>query len=140
MSLTVHNVTDWPAEALDWPNIMAALATYCEPFPEDVTVESVLMDVVRGRQTLWIVRDGPKTVLVVLIHVGTIEATGWKRATVTGMGGERGIEALPLLPVIEDWARGLGVQEIEVVGRVGWRRALAPQGYAEKVSILRKRL
>lgn len=140
MSLSVHNATDWPADRMDWPAILRALRTYCEPFPEDVTVESVLMDVARGHQTLWLVRDGGATVSVVLVEVHTITATGWKRAVITGMGGERGVEALPLIAEIEQWARDQGANEIEVVGRVGWRRALAPYGYAEKVSILRKRL
>jgi hypothetical protein len=140
LTLSVHNVTDWSADQFDWPNVMSALATYCEPFPEDVTVESVLMDVVHGKQTLWIVRDGGVTVSVVLVQIGRIDATGWVRATITGYGGTKGIEALPLLAQIEDWARDQGANEIEVVGRVGWRRALAPQGYAEKVTILRKRL
>jgi hypothetical protein len=50
------------------------------------------------------------------------------------------MEALPMLPQIEDWAKSRGADEIEVLGRIGWRRALAPMGYGEKAVILRKAL
>ena len=41
-----------------------------------------------------------------------------------------------MLPDIEDWARELGCDSVEVVGRRGWRRVLT--GYTEPHTILEK--
>ncbi len=140
MSLTVHNASSWLYDDIDWPNVMACVRRYADLFPHDVTVESLLRDLRDGRLILWLVRDDDRTVAVVLVALQTIDATGWKRAVIHAYVGEQGMEALPLLGEIEDWARRSGCDEIEVFGRTGWRRALAPMGYAEDATILRKRL
>lgn len=138
--LTLHDTTDWSVEQFDWPAVMRAIRTYTDRFPEDATLESVISDVMAGRMRLWLVRDGDTTVAAVLVTVGTVDATGWKRVSIHGFGGERGIEALPLLEQIETWARSIGADEVEAVGRIGWRKLLGALGYRELSVILRKTL
>jgi hypothetical protein len=141
LTLTLHDTSDWSREQFDWPNVIGAIRTYTDRFPEDASVESVIRDVMHGAMRLWVVRDAAgATVAAVLVTLGTVEATGWKRASVVGFGGVRGIEALPMLPVIEAWARSQGADEIEAVGRPGWRKLLGGLGYREAAVILRKRL
>ena len=141
MSLTLHDTTDWAYERFDWPAVMACIKTYTDRFPNDANPTSVIEDVARGRLTLWLVLDeAEKPVAAVLVSLDVIDATNWKRASVHGYGGTRGIEALSLLPKIEAWARMHGADEIEAVGRAGWRKLLGAQGYREDAVILRKRL
>lgn len=141
MTLSIHDTTHWDRDRFDWPNVMRAIKTYTDRFPNDATPETVLREVARGAMTLWVVCDeAGETVGAVLVTIEVVQATGWKRASVHGYGGERGIEALPLLDHIEAWARKYGCDEIEAVGRIGWRKLLGDMGYREDAVILRKRL
>lgn len=140
MRLTVHNTSDWSADMLDWPNITAAIRRLVERFPDDITLEGVLSDIIHGRLTLWVVRDGDTTVSVVLVSFDTNPHTGHRRATIREMVGNRGVEAIPLIVEIEEWARSQGANDIDVIGREGWKRALASQGYELVAVVLRKRL
>jgi len=141
VTLTLHDTHAWSRDDFDWPNVIAAIETFVAPFPNDATVESVIKDVIVGKSRLWLVRDeGARTVAIVLVTITNVDATGWRRATITGYGGTRGIEALPMIAEIEQWAREHGADEIEIFGRKGWRRLLGPLGYAEAAVILRKGL
>lgn len=140
MTLTLHDTSKWPAERLDWPNIAACLKRYADRFPTDATIKSILADLVSGDLRLWVVRDEEdRTVAAVLVAVSTTR-TGALRVSIHGYGGTRGVEAFPLVTEIEDWARSIGADEFEVVGRKGWRRMFERLGYREEAVILRKRL
>jgi len=45
-----------------------------------------------------------------------------------------------LRPAAERWARGQGCRRVLIVGRPGWERALAPEGYAPLARIIAKEL
>lgn len=45
-----------------------------------------------------------------------------------------------LRPAAERWARALGCRRALIVGRPGWERALAPEGYAPLARIIAKEL
>ena len=45
-----------------------------------------------------------------------------------------------LRPRAEHWARGQGCRRVVVIGRAGWERALAPEGYAPLARIIAKEL
>lgn len=45
-----------------------------------------------------------------------------------------------LRPRAEDWARDQGCRRVVVIGRAGWERALAPEGYAPLARIIAKDL
>ena len=49
-------------------------------------------------------------------------------------------EIIEALPHLEEWARGEKCTQALVTGRRGWVRALAPHGYEEYATVLRKLL
>jgi hypothetical protein len=93
-----------------------------------------------GELQLWLVLEGDEFRSVVLTKLQTNPDTGWKNVVVTSMGGEDGVEAAPLISLIEDWARENGASEVTVTGRLGWKRLLAPSGYKLDFAYFRKEL
>lgn len=49
-------------------------------------------------------------------------------------------EIKTMVPIIENWARGVGCTQSHLIGRRGWARAFAPQGYSEHATFVRKLL
>lgn len=140
MTLTLHNATHMQASELDFPNISKALQRLVDRFPDDLTLEGIWLDIARGDLTMWLVRDVGMTVSVVLTEIVISRHTGHKRGMIRDMGGERAIEALPLIEQIHQWARERGAPECDVYGREGWKRPLIPYGYEVVAVTLRKRL
>jgi len=139
-TLTLHNTSEWDYEAIDWPNVMTCLRRYIERYPKEATIESIMKELILGYKELWIVRDDDRTVSVVLISFETVLATGHCRCNIWAFAGNDGVEALFLLPQIEEHAREKGAEEIRIFGRRGWKRLLAPQGYDEEAIVLSKDL
>lgn len=45
-----------------------------------------------------------------------------------------------MLPEVEAWAKANGCSEIELAGRKGWQRVLAPNGFRTQAYVMRKPL
>ncbi len=83
----------------------------------DHTLETVRERVADGRMQLF---EGRGCALVTEI---TDRASGLKVCTVLLGGGDKG-EIQALAAHITAWAKGLGCNQMEVIGRPGWARAL----------------
>ena len=82
-----------------------------------------------GSAQLWVAKDA----------VGVTEITDAGRLRVWGAGGEMG-GLFALLPGVEAWAKAMGCPVVEVLGRRGWQRALAPFGFCREGDIMIKEI
>ena len=140
-TLSLHNTADWDYNDLDWPNIMAAIRRFVEEYPNEASMESLVQELMFGKKQLWVVRNEEDvTVSVVLVEFETVLSTGHCRCIVYAFAGDRGVEALPMLSQLEEYAKRYGAEEMRIFGRRGWKRLLEPQGYGEHAVVLSKDL
>lgn len=143
MTLTIHNTTDWPFEKIApyGPQITAAMKKLVARFPDIMTVASLADDIFSGKNQLWLILDeDEKFVAFVTSEIKITEATGHKTVVLSELAGEGGTDIVPLIGPIEEWARSIGAKDITPVGRLGWRKALAKQGYEADIVLYRKEL
>lgn len=131
MTIALHNTQDWPADKVMGygPDLTAAMFKLRDRFPNDISVPVLMQDIVSGARQLWLVLDDEAFVSFVLTEIKTIVATSHKVVVVTDVAGGGGPEQCSLMPTIEEWARDIGAREVRLVGRLGWRKALAREGY-----------
>ena len=113
-------------------DITRCLKRFVDDFPKVATLEGLWKEIVQGSLQMWLIFDDDdgRVILVQLTEIITNEATGHRFVRLLNSGGERIVEALPLLADIEAWAKDVqGVTEMESVGRQGTARILAPHGY-----------
>jgi len=141
--MKIELTTDWPLERLAGygPQITAAMRKLVERFPTEMTVKSLMGDLMSGKAQLWLIMDDDDGFLAFgMTEVRVNEATGHRYLVLSEFAGERGIEAVPLVEPIERWAREQGITDIRPVGRAGWTRALKKMGYRVDICLFRKDL
>ena len=87
----------------------------------------------RGEAQLW---PGNRAAMVTLVEDEPRE----RRLLIWLAGGDLGELVNRLRPAAEAWARGQGCRRALIIGRAGWERALAPEGYAPLARIIMKEL
>lgn len=142
MTLDVHNTTSWSEGQLlrYGAEITRAMHKLADRFPKDLTVASLFDEIASGRRQLWLILDGPRFVSFVLTELKLVEPTGHRICMITDLAGEDGEASVPLIGKIEAWAREQGADEMAIMGRLGWKRSLAKQGYRADVMVYRKML
>lgn len=143
MTLTIHNTTDWPFERIAkyGPDVTAAMKKLVERFPNEMTLKSLADDIFAGRNQLWLILDDEERFAAfVTSEIKINEATGHKSVMLSELAGEGGTDIVPLIQPIEEWAMSIGAKDITPVGRIGWRKALAKQGYEADIVLYRKEL
>lgn len=148
MTLRAHLAREdrgWPFErvAKYGPEITAAMKRLEAEYPKDVAVAPLMGEVVSGARQLWLVLDEDKDdafVSFALTQIKTNDHTGHRMVWVTDLAGAGGIENCPLASDIEEFAREMGATEVVITGRLGWRKALAKEGYEANAMIYRKPL
>jgi hypothetical protein len=103
-----------------WPLVRHYIATAMENGGGDF--EKVQGDVLRGDKLLWIAADeeGIWAGVVTGLHI----ENGQKFCVIWACGGREKDRWLPLISVIEKFAKDEGCASIRVYGRKGWGRAL----------------
>lgn len=143
MTQSIHLTTDWPFERLAkyGPQITGAMKKLVERFPSELTVQGMADDLFSGKSQLWLILDDDEAfVAFVVSEIKVNEQTGHKSVVLSELAGEGGTDIVPLIDTIEEWARSIGADDITPVGRLGWRKALAKQGYAADMVLYRKDL
>lgn len=143
MKLSIHNTTDWPFERIAGygPQITAAMRKLVERFPQEMTVRSLAEDIFSGKNQLWLILDEAESfVAFVTSEIKVNDATGHKSVILSELAGEGGTDLVPLIGPIEEWAKSIGAKELTPVGRLGWRKSLAKQGYEADIVLYRKEL
>lgn len=142
MTLSIHLTSDWPYErvARYGREITAAIKKLVERFPRDITVDGLAQDILTGKNQLWLILDGEAFVAFVTTEIKVNTDTGHKTVVVSELAGEGGTDVVPLIAPIEEWARSIGAHAITPIGRLGWRKALARQGYDADIVLYSKDL
>lgn len=86
-----------------------------------------------GEARAWF---GERAALVALIEDEPCE----RRLLIWLAGGEFAELVMRLRPEAEAWGREHGCRRVLIIGRAGWERALAPEGYAPMARIIGKEL
>jgi hypothetical protein len=144
MGLIIRNSSDmqWDEVAKHGREITRCLTRLVERFPEEATLQSAFDDIMAGRRQLWLIIDDETDVVVMiqLTEICTNLITGKTFVRCVNTGGAGIDDALPLLDEIEVWAKSIGAEKIEGVGRQAWVRLLKPRGYELSSVTLTKRL
>lgn len=96
-------------------------------------LDDVLALVRAGEAKLW---ASKRAAMVTVIEEDPLE----RRLLIWLAGGDLDELVRELRPRAEHWARGQGCRRVIVIGRAGWERALAPEGYAPLARIIAKDL
>jgi len=120
------SVDDW-ARCAPW--IEAALAHAGHSHG----LEDVQALVEANEAQLW---AGPTAAMVTILEDEPRE----RRLLIWLAGGDLEELVERLRPAAERWAKAQGCRRVLVVGRPGWERALAPEGYAPLARIIAKEL
>jgi len=86
-----------------------------------------------GDAQLW---PGERAAMVTLVEDEPLE----RRLLIWLAGGDLEELVRRLRPAAEAWARGIGCRRVLIVGRPGWERALAREGYAPLARVIAKEL
>lgn len=142
MTLSIHLTQDWTWEkvAQYGPDITAAIRKLVDRFPHLMSVKSVGEDIFSGKNQLWLILEGEEFRSFVLSEIKVGLETGRKTVMLTELAGEGGLDIVPLIADIEEWAKSIGASEIRPVGRLGWRKALAKQGYSTDLCMYHKEI
>lgn len=142
MTLSIHLTTDWPFErvARYGKDITAAMKKLVERYPTDLTLESMAEEIISGKLQLWLILDGEEFKAFVTSEIKVNEATGHKTVQLMELAGDGGVDLVPLIADIEEWAVGIGAHELTPLGRDGWRKPLAKAGYRPKLTLYSKDL
>lgn len=132
MALKIINTQDWSIEQIApyGRDLTAAMTKLCERFPDDLTVKSIMADIINGKNQLWLILDeNDKFKAFVTTEIFVSEFTDKKRLHLCDLGGEGGVYLADLVTELEKFALSQGIKEIHAMGRFGWQRQLAKHGY-----------
>lgn len=140
--MRIYNTQDWEPERVFryGPEITAAMKKLVERFPREVTMKSLAEDIISGRQQLWLILEDEEFRSFVLTEIKITPATEIRTVYVTAMAGDNGVISTPLIKDIEAWAKAEGATQAKVIGRWGWKRPLAEEGYDMDAVVYRKEL
>lgn len=108
----------------------------------ELTVDDYIDSIMAGGMQLW-VDEHKLSRLPRGIGVTRLEETPNKKSKFVRVllySNEGTASYLEQAPAFEDWCLRFGASEIEFLGRLGWKKALAPLGYKLKYVVMRKPL
>ncbi|WP_175868717.1 hypothetical protein [Bartonella gabonensis] len=138
----VYLTSSWDMERIApyFEEIFASLSAYVERFKHEVTLQNLIEAICTGKKQLWLVLDDDERFLAAFTTQIQETVLGKKRALICECSGKGVLDQIDNLKVVEDWARENGAFEIEILGRLGWKRALDKQGYGITMLYYRKEL
>ncbi|MET3560731.1 hypothetical protein ABID39_001440 [Bartonella japonica] len=138
----VFLTTSWDRERMApyLEEIIACFSEYVERFKDEITLQDLIEAICTGKKQLWLVLDDEDRFLAAVTTQIQQTVLGKKRALICECSGKGILDQVDNLKVAEDWARENGASEIEILGRLGWKRALTKQGYGITMLYYRKEL
>lgn len=138
----VFLTTSWDKERIApyLEDIIACFNEYVERFKDEITLQGLIEEICTGKKQLWLVLDDEDRFLAAVTTQIQQTVLGKKRALICECSGKGILDQVDNLKVAEDWARENGASEIEILGRLGWKRALSKQGYGITMLYYRKEL
>ncbi|WP_273758721.1 hypothetical protein [Bartonella sp. AU55XJBT] len=138
----VYLTTSWDTERIApyLEEIIASFRGYVERFKHEMTLQELIEAICTGKKQLWLVLDDEERFLAAVTTQIQQIVLGKKRALICECSGKGVLDQVDNLQVAEDWARENGASEMEILGRLGWKRALNKQGYGITMLYYRKEL
>lgn len=132
-------VTGVPKEKIHliWPQAKESLSRVEEQVPRELSMDDLLQNLLSGQMQLWFIAEGPKvlaffvTKLVTYSHMKGIQVL-W----LAGEGSEIWLDKTH--ETLIEWGKSLGASRLELIGRKGWQRVLAPYGWEQPHVVLHK--
>ncbi|WP_107341601.1 hypothetical protein [Agrobacterium pusense] len=142
MTLKIHLTTDWPFErvAKYGRQITAAMKKLVDRYPDEMTLKGLAEDVISGKNQLWLILDDEEFKAFVTSEIKVNEETGRRTLILSELAGDGGLDLVPMIGDIEEWAKDNGISELTPLGREGWRKPLARAGYKPKFVLYSKDL
>lgn len=138
----VYLTTSWDMERIApyLEEVIASFRAYVERFKHEITLQEVIEAICSGKKQLWLVLVDDEQFLAAVTTQLQQTVLGKKRALICECSGKGVLDLVDNLQVVEGWARENGAFEIEILGRLGWKRALNKQGYGIDMLYYRKEL
>jgi hypothetical protein len=110
------------------------------PVAEETT-EDILKQIKSGELSMWITyepsEDGPATLkAVATAYIADLPKV--RRAVIKHLAGIEMESWLEFYPILEEWAKGYGAQQIVIKGRAGWSRIMNQYGFEPQYVALAK--
>jgi len=142
MRYSIHLTRDWSYEKMApyHDAITKAMEKLAARFPDDVELDVLAKQIIHGEVQFWLILDQARHFVAFVTSRIEQTASGKRRLLLLELAGRGGIDLVAMLQPIEQWAQAEGVDEICPIGRTGWRRALAAQGYKPFITRYRKEL
>jgi hypothetical protein len=103
----------------------------------DNSLEGILSDLDNRNRQLWLVKSGNNYIAAVVTMI-YVTSSNMKIGEITLAGGKDYALWDHYSDVVGDWMREKGCQFIQVIGRAGWERLLAPKGFVKRYTVFRK--
>ncbi|EJF88504.1 hypothetical protein ME1_00589 [Bartonella vinsonii subsp. arupensis OK-94-513] len=116
----------------------AALNKYAQRFPDDVCLATIAKELATGQAQLWLVLKNKTQFSAFALTKIEKTQRGKKRVVLSDLAGEGGLELVPLIEKIEQWALSIHAEELHLFGRTGWAKMLARHGYSRDLIHYRK--
>lgn len=123
-----------------WPKINLLLDIAPEYWADHYSKIQIYTGLLDGRFQFWYAtKPGKKDPF--LGGLTQVEQYGMKKTLrVWWVGGEDLSALISALPTVERWALSIGCDNMEVAGRAGWERVMAPHGFKRTHVVLTKEL
>lgn len=120
-----------------WPEALKYIRPAFERLSHRKDEAMLYSDIVGERKRLWVVAEGDKVRGFGVTHVYDDEL---RRVMAIEYAGGKDVAGQYSIVVekLEEYAKDMGCQTVEIYGRRGWERALKNDGYAEKAIVLEK--
>lgn len=123
-----------------WPKCLPHIIKGEKHWKMFYTLESMLDNLITGRQQLWCAIEGPKVIGVVITQLDKFPETLALRYQYLGGEGFDPDHMLPWVRKMEIWAIQQGATLVDFMGRDAHKRLLAALGYQEVGRVYRKQL
>lgn len=121
-----------------WPDVVDLLRQAIAYSDDGVTEEDLHLDLMNGDRQLWLVETDDKIDCVFTTQV--IQHKRSKIGQCTFVAGTEPKRWLIYIPAVAAWFKEIGCAQIEMVGRKGWEKLLAPFGITHSHSSFRSKL
>lgn len=123
-----------------WPLVEAMFKRATDLSAGRYELDDLMLKVFRGDFTLWIVIEDHDRIIAAITSSFTNYPDGRFLSGQFLAGDKLDEWREPFCELFDRWGRDNGCKAIEFVGRAGWAKALAPQGYKEIYRIYQKEL
>jgi hypothetical protein len=113
-----------------WPHVSAYLDPAIARAGGRISNETVEASILSGTHLLWLISDGEKISAAMVTRIADYPLK--RMLVVECLGGREMSQWLPVaFNAIKGYAKDMSLDGIEMYGREGWTRALAPYGWRQ---------